>query len=49
MAITLRNDKGSALTYQELDDNFKALTGEPNVRWIHLTKTNSEFFDSMKR
>jgi hypothetical protein len=45
MAITLRNDKGSALTYQELDDNFKALTGEPNVRWIHLTKTNSEFFN----
>ena len=44
MAITLRNDKGSALTYQELDDNFLALTGEPNVRWIHLTKTSSEFF-----
>jgi len=45
MAITLRNDKGSALTYQELDDNFKALSGEPNIRWIHLTKTSTEFFN----
>jgi hypothetical protein len=25
MAITKRSDKGSALTYQEMDDNFDAI------------------------
>ena len=37
MPITYRVDKGSALTYQELDDNFRAVAGNPNVRWLKVT------------
>jgi|SRR6056300_452201 hypothetical protein len=36
MPITYRLDKGSALTYQELDDNFREVAGIPNVRWLKL-------------
>lgn len=41
MPITYRIDKGSALTYQELDDNFKEVAGNPNVRWIKLKNTDA--------
>lgn len=36
MPTTYRLDKGSALTYQELDDNFREAAGNPNVRWLKL-------------
>ena len=36
MPITYRLNKGSALTYQELDDNFNEVAGNPNVRWLKL-------------
>ena len=39
MPITYRIDKGSALTYQELDDNFREVAGNPNVRWLKLKNT----------
>lgn len=39
MPITYRVDKGSALTYQELDDNFREVAGIPNVRWLKLKDT----------
>jgi hypothetical protein len=35
MAITLRNTKGSALTYGELDGNFSDLNGR-----VRATKTS---------
>jgi hypothetical protein len=34
--VTFRIDKGTALTYQELDDNFRAIAGEPHIRWLKL-------------
>ena len=37
--ITYRIEKGSALTYQELDDNFREIAGIPNVRWQKLRNT----------
>ena len=37
--ITYRIEKGSALTYQELDDNFRGIAGIPNVRWQKLKNT----------
>lgn len=37
--ITYRIEKGSALTYQELDDNFREIAGMPNVRWLKLKNT----------
>ena len=36
MPTTYRLDKGSALTYQELDDNFREAAGNPNVRWLKV-------------
>jgi hypothetical protein len=36
MPTTYRLDKGSALTYQELDDNFREAAGNPNVRWLKI-------------
>lgn len=39
MPVTYRIDKGSALTYQELDDNFREAAGIPNVRWLKLINT----------
>lgn len=44
--ITLRSNKGSALTYDELDDNFRAASGEANVRWLKLK--NSELNENLK-
>tara|TARA_B110000977_G_C10909289_1_gene428569 strand:+ start:287 stop:823 length:537 start_codon:yes stop_codon:yes gene_type:complete len=37
--ITYRIEKGSALTYQELDDNFREIAAIPNVRWQKLKNT----------
>ena len=36
MPTTYRLDKGLALTYQELDDNFREAAGNPNVRWLKI-------------
>lgn len=41
-SFTLRNTKGSALTYTQLDDNFKALSTTSNVRFRSLGVGTSE-------